>query len=367
MIRSLGVAMAKQDPEGKRQARARAHAAEEALTLLAVARNRLFAIGDSELESAIGNLRRDLRRTFEADSGRSGGHLEPRVKYKGRSQHLALERGRGVITLYLDESGKPEPSLEQPLFVLAGVAMDEDASADYVRRADLLKDRFGISKDVSLHAPQIEKGLDDFAFGGDQQKLNTFQQAIAELVRDSSFRLLGSVIRKDALSATIRAGEDYLNLPPGLYEMALTFVAERLVDMLHSDQELKPCGRLVFESIGNREDAEHQRAFADLLLLGSEFVSDGCFRGWLQPGCEFRSKGGSHPLELADLAARALLTWARDGRPDEHSFWDLWAHRITTRQDVERGKFGVKVFPDADIRDEIIRIRERCRDKKGEA
>lgn len=149
--------------------------------------------------------------------------------------------------------------------------------------------------------------------------------------------------------------------------MALTLVAERFVDALHADSELKPCGKLVFESIGNLEDALHQRAFADLLIHGSEFVSDGCFRGWLRPGCEFRSKSGTHPLELADLAARAMLTWVRDGRPENHDFWTIWAPKIATREEIERGRFGVKVFPDHDIREEILNLRNRVVQLKGEA
>lgn len=162
-------------------------------------------------------------------------------------------------------------------------------------------------------------------------------------------------------SHAILEGHEFPNLPPGLYEMALTFLTERFVDILHADQELKPCGRLVFESIGNLEDARHQRAFADLLIHGSEFVSDGCFRGWLRPGCEFRTKRGSHPLELSDLAARAMLNWTRAGFANDHAFLKTWADKISTRQEVEQGKFGVKVFPDADIRDKILGVRTQVR------
>jgi len=354
--------VAAQDPEAKRLARARAAQAEEALQLLALAQRRVVSLEDDALRNALDGLRRDLRRRFEADESRGGGHLEPRKKYKGRSQHLALEHGRGVITLYIDESGKPQRDLDQPHFVLAGVAMDDDAAQAYVEAANTLKRNYGLPPSLCLHAPQIEKGVDDFAFGNDACIQAAFRQELDRLVASTDFRLLGAVIRKDKLAQLLSEGTEFPNLPPGLYEMALTFLAERFVDMLHADQVLKPCGRLVFESIGNLEDALHQRAFADLLIHGTEFVSDGCFRGWLRPGCEFRTKDGSHPIELADLAARALLNWTRAGFSIDHTFLNLWGPKISTRDEVERGKFGIKVFPDTDIRDKVVRIREVVRD-----
>ncbi len=275
-------AMASQDPQGKRMARARAARAEEALQLLTLAQSRVEFLEHDQLRTALDNLRRDLRRCFEADESRGGGHLDPRRKYKGRSQHLALEHRRGVITLHLDESGKPERDLEQPHFVLAGVAMDNETADGYIEAANALKQKYGLAPSLCLHAPQIEKGVDDFAFGDNLVTQSEFRRELDCIVESTDFRLLGTVIRKDKLAELLLEGTEYPNLPAGLYEIALTFVAERFVDMLHADQTLKPCGRLVFESIGNLEDALHQRAFADLLIHGSEFVSDGCFRGWLR-------------------------------------------------------------------------------------
>lgn len=358
--------MAKQDPEGKRLARMRASSAADALELLSIVKKRCSSIDQAAVVERLEALILDLRRFQSAEAQRGGGHLEPRAKYKGRSQHLAVEGGRGLLTLYLDESGQAQKSPDQPVFVLAGVAMDEDQAASYVANADSLKIRFGLDPSITLHGPKIEKGVDSFAFGDDRQKQEAFQAGVADLVRAAEFTLVGAIIRKDALERDVANGEDYGNLPPGLYEMALTFVAERLVDMLYADAN-RPCGSLLFESIGNLEDALHQRAFADLLIHGSEFVSDGCFRGWLKPGCQFRTKAGSHPLELADLAARAMLTWTREGMPADHAFWALWASRIAMRDDLEKGRFGVKIFPDGDVRGQVMEMRRAAKRLRDEA
>lgn len=359
--------MAKQDPEGKRIARKNAAASGAALELLSTAHRWLTALPNLGFAEQADGLRKDLRRFHDAEAGRSGGHLEPRRKYKGRSQHLAIEKGRGLITIYLDESGQAQMSPDQPVFVLAGVALDDEEAKTYHDLANQLKHDFGLGSECTLHGPQIEKGVDDFAFGEDEIRQEEFRECVLRLVQDTPFRLFGAIIRKDVLVTDIESGETFGNLPPGLYEMALTFVAERFVDALHADSELKPCGKLVFESIGNLEDALHQRAFADLLIHGSEFVSGGCFRGWLRPGCEFKSKSGTHPLELADLAARSMLTWMRDGRPVEHEFRRIWAPKIATREEVERGRFGVKIFPDHDIRDEIVELRKKILGERSEA
>lgn len=357
--------MAKKDPEGRRMARLRAAAAAEALEMLSVVRHRIGQVENDDLAQALENLCKDLRRKHREEAQRGKGHVEGRNKYRGRSPHLARESGRGVTTLYIDESGQAQPSPDQPVFVLAGIAMVESESADFITKSNALKGQFRLAPSVTLHGPKIEKCQEEFSFGGDTDKQMEFRLAVDELVEASSFVLLGAIIRKDVLACDLSSG-GYGNLPPGLYEMALTFVAERFVDMLFAD-DTRPCGTLVFESIGNREDALHQRAFANLLIHGSEFVSDGCFRGWLRPGCHFRIKDGSHPLELADLAARAMHTWMRSGMPEDHPFWTLWAKRISGRGDLEHGKFGVKMFPDADIRDQVLTMRRQAKGVDDEA
>jgi hypothetical protein len=358
--------MSSLDPDGKRRSRLKAALLEESLVLLHHVKSRLESADSTHLSTVL-ELLRDLRREAQGERSRAEGHLAPRKKYKGRSPHLALESGRGLISLYLDESGKDNVSLEQPIFVLAGVALSDADSEDFMKKSNQLKRDYHLPIETTLHASKIEKCIRPFDFEGNVERHAQFRESVRELVRQTPCVLVASIIRKVELDRFSKSNEATLNLPPDLYEMALTLVAERFVDFLYSDNTLKPCGKLVFESIGSLEDAKHQRAFSELLISGSEFVSDGCFRGWLQPGCDFRPKSGSSPLELADQAGRSMLQWARSNFSMDHEFLRDWSQKIHVRDDGLQGKFGVKVFPDDDIRQKVLEIRRQCLKGRDEA
>ena len=47
--------------------------------------------------------------------------------------------------------------------------------------------------------------------------------------------------------------------------------------------------------------------------------------------------------------------------------WDVWQSKIYSRDDAMMGKFGIKVFPDSDIRDRIENHRCGCWTEKLKA
>ncbi len=134
---------------------------------------------------------------------------------------------------------------------------------------------------------------------------------------------------------------------------------ERYIDFLAS-QSVRRLGRVIFESQGTVEDATHQLEFARLLLDGSQWVPDSAFRGWLETGLRFQPKCGSDPMELADMFARDLYEWIRDDCDKIPKRWELFGKKIYCRGDGTMGKFGLKVFPDADIREKIDNHRKAC-------
>ena len=60
------------------------------------------------------------------------------------------------------------------------------------------------------------------------------------------------------------------------------------------------------------------------------------------------------------MLARDIQEWVRLGCTGEPGRWGLFSSRIHCRGDGRMGKFGVKVFPDSDIRAAIDVHRRAC-------
>ena len=165
--------------------------------------------------------------------------------------------------------------------------------------------------------------------------------------------VFGAAIRKDAFARDfLDTGADAY-LPANLYSLAITILLERYVDYLLASPGQRQLGTVTFESQGAREDAEHQAQFARLLLEGTQWVSESAFRQAIRPGARFVTKAGSHPTELADMFSRDLFEWVRSGCATSPQRWGTFTDKMYSRGDGQRGKFGVKVFPDSDIRASI--------------
>ena len=294
---------------------------------------------------------------------RSAGRIEPRKRFKSGSGQPLYEV-RVPDYLFLDESGQPSTSSPDSFFAIGGVAMAEEDAVTYRERADALKMKFFGKTDVTFHEPLMRRHRESFSFGGDQRQQQAFCRALDDLIGMSACTLFGVVIRKTELAEFVRSDTDPY-LPTGAYTIAIHMLMERHVDYL-ATRGGDALGRITFESVGPREDAEHHREYLDLLLDGTQWVSDSAFRNWLRTGCEFTRKQGSDPMEIADMFARDLFEWARGGcGGSEPRRWEVWQPKIYAREDGQRGKFGIKVFPDSDIRDRIEEHRQKVISKRN--
>ena len=114
---------------------------------------------------------------------------------------------------------------------------------------------------------------------------------------------------------------------------------------------------ITLESQGPKEDALHQLEYARLLLGGTQWVPPSAFQQTIEPGARFVPKSGSHPTELADMFARDLFEWVRQGCTGDPKRWSRFSPKIYGRGNRSMGTFGVKVFPDSDIREQVERHR----------
>lgn len=64
-------------------------------------------------------------------------------------------------------------------------------------------------------------------------------------------------------------------------------------------------------------------------------------------------------MELADLVARELYEWVYSGCQSNSDLWQCLSRKIYVRDSGLRGTFGVKVFPDYDVREHILMHRRK--------
>jgi hypothetical protein len=298
-------------------------------------------------------LAREIAEQELRELQRAHGHIESRVRFKPQSSHPLLENRR-VNRLYIDECGTshPQSTAKQPVFALAAVAMDVESVQAYRQAADEIKKEFFGTTAVAFHEPEMRQRKGRYYFAGDTEQTQAFEAAIAGLLVETSFTVFGVAVRKAAFEHDFLASGIDPYLPTDVYSLAILMLLERYVDFLASQPE-RQMGRVTFESLGPREDAVHQLEYARVLVDGSQWVPESAFRNWLEAGIRFRPKQGSDPLELADMFGRELYEWAVAGCTGSPKHWELFGGRIHLRGDGQMGKFGVKVFPDSDIRDRI--------------
>ena len=286
------------------------------------------------------------------------GSLSPRKRYKGQSSQPLLDE-RKINALYVDENGKsnPEPLDGPTFFTLGAISMEPDDADSYQEAADQLKTEFFGRTDITFHEPSMRHHDGLYHFNGDKGKQNAFDKAMNNLILSTSFVAFGVGVRKHAY-AEFLANESDPYLPADVYSLAIDLLMERYVDYLATRQR-KTMGRVTFESQGPKEDAEHQLEYARLLLDGTQWIRASEFRNWLETGMRFTPKSNSDPMELADMFSRDLYEWVRADCDVEPFRWDTFERKIYCREDGLRGKFGVKIFPDADIRARIEEHRQQ--------
>ena len=346
------------DPHGRRLSKNRAHLLSEARQ---VAHSLRVLLGRANFDETLcDELLKSIARHEAIELQRAHGRIESRNRFK-RGVPYSLLEGRPVSNLYVDESGRSNPGYTSGLgfFSLGAVALTESATDAYCSKADEIKLRFFGNTQLTFHEPNMRNRAGDFYFGNNEQEQREFDEAISGLIEETDFVAFGVGIRKRAFA------EDFLEtrldpyLPTDVYVIAIAMMLERYVDFLANSPE-KRMGRLTFEGQGAKEDAYHQLEYARLLIEGTQWVSDKGFRQWLETGLRFTPNRGSHPTELADMLSRDLYEWIRDDCESSPKWWSMFSEKMYCRDDGRMGKFGVKVFPDTDIRETIERHRRDC-------
>ena len=339
------------DPLGRRLSRERASKLSEAY---AIARLLELLLADSNVSTAsCRQILKEVEKQERIALQRAQGRIEPRKRFKGHAAQPLLD-SRAMNYLYVDEGGKsnPEPVVGPAFFALGAVAIDEEEHARYCARADEIKNEFFGTSEVTFHEPEIRTHKGRYYFGGDAVAQQEFDHRIERLIEETDFTVFGVGVRKSAFQQQFDEAELDPYLPTDVYAIAIVLLLERYVDYIASTRPER-LGRVTFESQGPLEDALHQLEYARVLISGSQWLKASSFRNWLETGLRFAPKRGSEATELADMVARSLYEWIRGGCEVNPSKWSLLSRKVYCRGDGQMGKFGVKVFPDSDILDQV--------------
>ena len=346
------------DPSGRRLWRAKANKLSEAH---AVARVLDILLADTGIGADLSKqLLAEIEKQEMIALQRAHGPIAPRKRFKGHKPHALLEN-RPINCLYVDEAGKStRESLPRPTFFsLGAVAIDKAEGAWYCERANSIKQEFFGTTNHTFHEPRMRNHNGEYYFEGDAGKQRAFDSAIDRLIDETDFTVFGVGIRKNAFEEQFADTGIDPYLPTDAYAVAIVFLLERYVDYIAS-REPRLVGRVTFESQGPREDAYHQLEYARVLMDGSQWLAPAAFRSWLETGLRFVPKRGSEPTELADMVSRDLYEWVRSDCEATPVRWQRLGRKVYCRGDGRMGKFGIKVFPDHDIRDRIDAHRRQC-------
>lgn len=309
----------------------------------------------------------ELGRLEQAELLRSEGRIHSRKRFKYSGKHPLLE-ARELSLLFVDESGKsghePAHHVAPKVFALGAVAIGETELAWYVEQANILKTKHFGRTSVTFHEPDMRQHKGPFHFRGDLKRQQGFDADMSQLLLATPVTVFGVAVRKDVYEKEfLEAGMDPY-LPTDAYALAIGMLVERYLDFL-ATSSVPRMGRVTFESQGPKEDAEHQLEYARLVLEGTQWVPESAFRNWLEPGLRFTPKHGSDAMELADLFSREVYEWVRGNCDVNPPRWEEFNSKIYCRGDGKMGKFGLKVFPDSDLRDKVLAHRIQCGAKEG--
>jgi hypothetical protein len=352
------------DQEKRRIAKRRAAQLEEAAVMAEALRVVLQRAGHPH--DSITQLVKDLQQAEISALQASYGPIESRRRVRGSGDHPLLD-GRQEVSFFLDESGSSHVNAHEktPFFALAGVAMTAKAVADYQSRADAIKLRFRGTTNVTFHEPHMRHRRESWDFGGLVHLQQEFEAELASLLSETDYVLFAVGIRKNGFECEFRSTGIDPCIPTDVYVAAIMLFLERAVDYVRYLPK-RSIGKLVFESQQTNIDLFHQQEFCRICREGTRFMPPHDFQHHLEAGCGFVPKQNSHPTEISDIVSRDIFEWMRDGFTKQPKYWDAYKNKFYVRDDGNRGKCGLKVFPGSDIleviaaaRGEIIEARNK--------
>jgi len=240
----------------------------------------------------------------------------------------------GDYIIYVDESGDHSLKVvnpDNPLFVLAFCIVRKSDYAETISPAiqKLKFDTFGHDM-VVLHSHEIRKQKNDFRILRNPKIREPFLQQITDVVVDSPFTLVTTVIDKKELLGQYAT-------PYSPYDIALLFCMERAYKFLMANGQEGKHTHIIVEARGRKEDTDLKAEFYDIIKAKKSWKKSFDIR--------FSSKqSNSSGLQLADLLAHPIARHVL--KPDQpNQAYDALEEKFFKGPTGLINGNGLKVFP----------------------
>lgn len=242
--------------------------------------------------------------------------------------------------LFIDESG--DRSLNNinpdfPIFALLGLIISEE---DYLKVTNEINDfkiKYFKTQKVILHSREIRKCEGSFSLLFDLKIKEQFYKDLNSIISNSNFALVSSAILKQ------KHVEQYGKLADDPYEIALTFVLERVLFELDA-RKIESKTNIIIESRGKKEDQLLSKRYNELLYKGSGVVTSDRFVNKYNEELNFKRKYQNDiGLQLADLCAYPIARHVL--LPEEpYPSFEIIKNKIRNNKGKMEG-YGIKIFP----------------------
>lgn len=239
---------------------------------------------------------------------------------------------------FIDESGDHGLSNideDFPVFVLCGVLISDTEYDKLNCRFNQIKTDFWNDKKVLFHSRDIRKCEKEFKILLNIEIKQKFYTALDIAIATTEYVVISSIINK------IDYIKKYGKLKNDVYEIALSFIIERVIFYLDSLNKPNEFLFLIIEERGKKEDIQLKKHFETLKNKGTYYITPERIKAY-KIKIEFRNKKKNiNGLQLSDLVAYPIARYAMDKERANPAF-EIIKPKIYTK----KGKmYGLKFFP----------------------
>lgn len=242
--------------------------------------------------------------------------------------------------LFLDESGTSslkniDPNF--PVLVLTGLLISDANYTELKQKVNALKAKYFPGKQVVLYRRDMRKYERGFEIFFDDNVKRNFYADLNQILSDCNYMLISSGIDKK------KHIEQYGKLADDPYEIALTFVLERVVFEANEKGITNIAANI--ESRGKKEDRIVANRYNQILYRGSNKVAADRFqRLYSQEISRKRKDDNEIGIEIADLCAYPIARHVMNNS-EPNPAYDAIKSKIRSGARGQIEGYGIKVFP----------------------